>query len=67
MILKNIRALCDENDISISALEKELGIGNGTLSHWDSKSPRVDLLKKVADYFGVSIEYFLDESEERTK
>ena len=59
MILKKVRALCDENKISISALEKELDIGNGTIGSWDKSMPRVDSLKKVADYFGKSVDYFL--------
>lgn len=61
MILKKVRALCDENKISISALEKELDIGNGTIGSWDESMPRVDSLKKVADYFGKSVDYFLKE------
>ena len=61
MILKKVRALCDENNISISALEKELDIGNGTIGAWDESMPRVDSLKKVADYFGKSVDYFLKE------
>ena len=61
MILKKVRVLCDENKISISALEKELDIGNGTIGSWDESTPRVDSLKKVADYFGKSVDYFLEE------
>lgn len=61
MILSRITALCEKKGISISKLEKECGIGNGTIARWDESVPRADNLKKVADYFGVDIKYFLEE------
>ena len=60
MILKRILELAEKNNISISCLEKKLGFGNGTIKKWRESSPSVENLKKVADYFGVSIEYFLE-------
>lgn len=60
MILKKILEMAEKNKISISCLEKTLGFGNGTIKKWEESSPSVDRLKKVADYFGVSIEYFLE-------
>ena len=60
MILKKILKLAEKNNISISCLEKTLGFGNGTIKKWGESSPSVDKLKKLADYFGVSIEYFLE-------
>lgn len=60
MILKKIEKIAKDNNISIGALEKKLGFGNATIRSWDKCSPSVEKLKKVADYFGVSIEYFLE-------
>ncbi len=60
MILQRVESLCKEKGISISRLEKDCGIGNGTIKRWDESAPRIDTLKKVADYFVVSIEYFLE-------
>lgn len=59
MILKKIETLAKEQGISITLLEKKLSFGNGTIRSWDKCSPSIEKLKKVADYFGVSIEYFL--------
>ena len=56
-----IRILAAEKNISITKLEEILGFSNGTITKWNNVIPRADNLKKVADYFGVSIEYFLDE------
>ena len=60
MVLEKIRGVCDKTKITISELERECGIGNATISRWDKSSPRMDNLIKVAKYFGVTIEYFLE-------
>lgn len=60
MIFKKISELAEERGITISCLEKTLGFGNGTIKRWKKSCPRADRLKKVADYFRVSIEYFLE-------
>lgn len=65
MILKNVIKLCGERGISISKLEKTLGFGNATIRGWENSSPTIDKLKKVADYFGVSVETLIaDDSDE---
>ena len=55
--------MCEVQNISIFSLEKKLGFGNGTISRWDTSSPTVANLKKVADYFGVTMEELLEEKE----
>ena len=61
MILENIRRLCAAKGISLAALERETGIGNGVIARWGEGSPRVTLLKRVADYFGVTVDELLKE------
>ena len=63
MIVKNISALCKKENISIARLEKELGLGNATISRWSRSSPTVENLKKVADYFGVTVDQLLTSPE----
>ena len=55
--------LLDEWKISIYQVAKETGIPTTTLYEWKSgrSHPKADKLKKLADYFGVSIDYFLEE------
>ena len=60
-MFNKIAKLCEEQKISISELEKKMGFGRCTIVKWKKSNPTVDKLKKVADYFGVSIEYFLRE------
>ena len=54
-MVNEIRAYCLGNKISIRDLEKELGFGNGTIYKWDDHSPSVENVKKVADFFGVTV------------
>jgi transcriptional regulator with XRE-family HTH domain len=61
-LLEIIQNLCKEKGISIFKLEKDLNFGNGTIYKWDKSSPAIDKLKKVADYFEVSIDYLIASS-----
>lgn len=56
MIYKNIVKLCKDRGISIAKLEQKTGLGNGTIGKWVKKSPNVDNVKKVADFFGVTVD-----------
>ena len=56
LIFENVKKLCKEHDINIMNLEKACGLGNGTIAAWENGNPRVDRLKLVADYFGVTID-----------
>ena len=60
MLAEKIRVLCKERGTNICALERELGIGNGVIARWNSSSPRVDSVKMVANYFGVTVDELLD-------
>ena len=56
MILDNITKLCKEKNVSIARLERETGIGNGTIARWGTSSPIVDNVQKVAEYLGVTVD-----------
>lgn len=56
MVYENIKKLCSEKGISIAAVEKEAGIGNGVIGGWREGSPRVDSLMKVANVLGTSLD-----------
>lgn len=61
MLYQNIVVLCKGKGISISKLEKETGLGNGTVGRWEKSSPSVENVKKVADYFDVSVDYLISQ------
>lgn len=61
-MVEKISFLCSQNDISVTALERCLGFGRSTISKWKDSSPSVENLKKVADYFSVTVDYFLEDT-----
>jgi transcriptional regulator with XRE-family HTH domain len=60
VILKKIENLCKENGINMAKLEKECGLSNATVRRWEKASPSAKSLVRVADRFGVSVDYLLD-------
>ena len=69
MIFDNVKRLCEKNKISISKLENECGLGNATIKGWKNSSPTVETIKKVADFFGVTVNELITEKgeEQNTK
>lgn len=66
MIYKNVSCLCKQRGISIAKLEKETGLGNGSIGRWRESSPRVESLAAVAAFFGVTVDYFLNSHDHET-
>ena len=61
MTLKdNIKNLCKEKGVSMNKLETDLEFGKGYISKLDKSVPNSAKLQKIADYFGVSIDYLLN-------
>ena len=55
---ERVAKLCKHNKLAITALEKELGFGRGTIGKWKKGAePNLASLQKVADYFKVSVDY----------
>ena len=63
---KKFSKLLEETNKTIYRVSADTGIATATLYDWrDGRSnPKIDKLKKLADYFNVSIEYFLKEEGE---
>ena len=60
---KKFLQLLTERNITAYKVGKETGISSVVFTDWKNgkSSPKVDKLKKIANYFGVTIEYFLEE------
>ena len=58
---EKLKALLDKSNKTAYQVAQETGISTATLSNWKNGNyvPKVDKIKILADYFGVSIEYFL--------
>ena len=60
MTLKdNIKNLCKEKGVSMNKLETDLEFGKGYISKLDKSVPNSAKLQKIADYFGVSVDYLM--------
>lgn len=55
--------LCDlmkQEGVSSSKLARDIGVHTSTVSNWrDGKTPKVEHLQLVADYFGVTVDSLL--------
>ena len=60
--------LLHERKLSISQFSKDSGITQKVLKNWASgeHSPEIELLKKIADYFNVSLDYLVGKSDFKT-
>ena len=64
MTLKDrVKELAKKRGISLPALEAELGFGNSTIVKWDKSTPNAEKLNAVAQYFGVTMDYLLNGTE----
>lgn len=55
MLYENIKKLCAEKAISVTALEKDVGFGHGTIRSWKRVSPSLKKVQQVAERLGVSV------------
>lgn len=60
---KKFELLLVKNNKTAYQVSKETGISTATLTNWKygRYKPKVDKLKALAKYFGVTIDYFLEE------
>lgn len=60
-LYKKFKELLDKTNKTPYQIAKETGISQTAFSNWKSgrSEPSLESLKKLADYFGKPIEYFL--------
>ncbi len=58
-LLEKIRILAGEKGVSIPQLERECGFSKNSVLKWGKSAPSGDKLLRVAQYFGVSVDYLL--------
>ena len=67
MLKELVRDLCKKKGVSMNTAEKEIGLAKGYISKLNNSNPNMNTLKKIADYFGVTVDYFTadDDSSEQ--
>ena len=56
---ERIKDLCHKKGISMNKLEETLGFGKGYISKLGTTTPNVTKIKKIADYFNVTVDYLM--------
>lgn len=60
-----IQKLAEQKGLSIAALERRADIANGSIRRWETSSPSIDILWKVADVLQCRIDDLLKKEEMR--
>lgn len=67
-IIERIEKLCKERGISRTQMLRDIKVSTGLISQWENPekptSPSNKTLKKIADYFGVTVDYLENGIEE---
>lgn len=68
MLGENIRRLRQEQGLNQVALGQRIGASKQSVSNWENGNivPSIDLLLRLADFFGVSTDYLLGRVSQRT-
>ena len=68
MFWERFTELCKGNDTTPTRAVISLGISQGSITHWkNGKVPRHETLLRIADYFGVSVDYLLGNTDKKEK
>ena len=58
-IVERIKDLCIAENITIKELERIIQISNGSIRHWNEKTPSVERVLLVAEHFNVSLDWLV--------
>ena len=63
---KKFEKLCNEKNVTAYQVSNASGVATSTLSMWKQCKyiPKIDKIQKIANYFGVSINEFMEERED---
>ena len=59
-----IKKIADDKNISISCIEENVQISNGSIVKWKQNIPRADSLYKVAKFLGCSVESLMSDNKD---
>lgn len=67
MFTERIQNLAKSKNIKIAQMLKDLNMGQGTFSTWKKRGtvPNGETLQRIADYFGVTVDYLLGKPDEK--
>ena len=63
-VYNRIKSLSKEKKISINKLEQELDLSRDSLCKIDTNIPSAGKMQKIANYFGISVDFLMGREEE---
>ena len=65
MVFKNLRAIREDNDLRQSDIAKILNVSQNTYSQYENGviALTAEVLIKLSDFYGVSVDYLLDRTD----
>ncbi len=68
MLGSNIKSLRALRGINQEDLGKRIGVSKQSVSNWENENilPSIEMLVRIADFFGVTTDFLLGRSEHRT-
>lgn len=64
-IVYKIMKLCNENSVTVTYVEYQLGLGRGSIRQWGKRHPRAEAVSKVSHFFEVSADWLIGISDSR--
>lgn len=55
-IYDNVKSIAKEKKVPVCLIEKTAGLATGSVCKWNTVSPSVNSIKKVADLLGVTVD-----------
>lgn len=65
-LYNKVKELCRNKNITQKELADIIGINQNTIKTWEHKLPNSETLLKIADYFGVTTDYLLGRSSNKS-
>lgn len=60
IFFKRFYRLCRQNGTTPNGIAKDIGASSGSLTSWKNGTmPRAGMVKRIAEYFGVSVNYLM--------
>lgn len=69
MFVERLKKLLSEREITKNKLLTDLQLGKNSFVNWESRGtiPSGEVLTKIAEYFGVTVDYLLGNTDSREK
>jgi len=66
-MVERLKQIIKEKGLSFSAVEKELGFGNGAIKRFSTNSPSAEKILQLSNFLNVSTDYLLKGTEPDNK